>query len=447
MAATLAVAAWMIVWWVTEALPVSATALLPIILFPLTSVFAIKEATAIYAHPVIFLFLGGFMIGRAFEKHQLHHKVALALIRASGGRPKSVILAFIVATALFSMWVSNTATAVMMLPVAISIIELLEIKPGQRTGFALALLLAIAYGANIGGMGTLIGSPPNLILVGHLKELAGIEIDFTDWLQVGLPCSLLLLIIAYFYVTRRILGKKAAHWSEWQQKRIATLLQQEESKERKLSPSEKWVIVIFATTVFFWIFKSPIKQLTGLPINDSIIAIAGGLLMFAIPVEWKKGLRILTWEDTQKLPWGILLLFGGGLCLAKAMEVSGLLEVIGQLFTSLNLSPFIFLIIGTGVALFATELMSNTALTSLFVPLLVAFALSMQLSPLYLAMPAALAASCAFMMPISTPPNAVVFSSGHLHMHDMIRAGIIMNLLSLATLSLMGHFLYRLIAN
>lgn len=444
-AATLATACWMIVWWITEAVPVPATALLPIILFPLTSVFSIQEATSIYGHPVIFLFLGGFIISRAFEKHQLHHKVALALVRASGGGPKGIILAFLVATALLSMWVSNTATAVMMLPVALSIIEQLGGRQGGRSRFALALLLTIAYSANIGGMATLIGSPPNLILAGQIRELASIELDFAAWLKIGLPCSLLLLAIAYFYITRYILGKEEGKWGARQQEQIGLLLQQNRTAGSRLSSSEKRVLAIFAATALFWIFKSPINQLTGLALNDSIIAIVGGLAMFALPGNLKKGEPILTWADTQKLPWGILLLFGGGLCLAKAMEISGLLAIISQFLASLNMPPSLFLILATGIALFATELMSNTALTSILVPILIAFALSIQVSPLYLALPATLAASCAFMMPISTPPNAVVFSSGHLSMPDMIRAGILMNLLSLISLSLMSHLLYRLV--
>lgn len=441
----LALTAWMITWWVTDAVPIPVTALLPMIMLPLIEIFSISEATAPYASPIIFLFMGGFLIAIALEKHQLHLRIALRLIRITGTSGNGIIMGFMLATALLSMWISNTATAVMMLPVATSVITLLSSKMSAGKGsrnFALGLMLSIAYAANIGGTMTLIGTPPNIVMAGYLRQMLGYEMAFSKWLLIGIPIGTLLLFVCYFLLTR-ILFPNNMKKIEGSENLIADQLHQ----LGPTSKEEKMVLVIFAVTALSWIFKAQMNQLIGTDLlTDTTIAMVGGALMFIVPVNLNGSDFLLQWEDTSKLPWGILILFGGGMCLAQGLEKVGLIQVIGQVVSGYQgVSLLVLTLIVTAIVLLMTELMSNVALVAIFIPVVIGVASGLEVDPLILVIPATLAASCAFMMPISTPPNAIVFASGHIKIRDMIKAGIWLNILAVIIIVLATHWLVNLI--
>ncbi len=437
----IAVAAWMVIWWITEAAPIAVTALLPIVLFPLTGIFTIDEATAPYANKIIFLFMGGFMLGLAMERHNLHKRIALNLIKLTGTNPNGIILGFMLTTAFISMWISNTATTVMMLPIGLSIINLLGIDQASEKGkkrFALSLMLAIAYGANIGGTATIIGTPPNVAWVGFMSDMLGTEVTFAKYLTVGIPISLIMLTITYLLITRVLYPSGIAQLSD-----SAQIIDDQLLALGKITKAEKRVAVIFVSTAIAWILRGSLNNWfdTNL-LNDSIIAMTGGILMFITPLEIKKTRFLLEWEYTSRLPWGILLLFGGGLTLAKAMEKSDIVQIVGETIAGNgSISPILLIAGLTAFMLFMTELMSNVALTVIFVPVVIGISVSLNINPMYLTMPVTLAASYAFMMPISTPPNAIVFSSGMVRIKDMMRAGIFLNLIAIILLVILSQTL------
>ena len=433
------IGSWMVVWWITEVVPIPVTALLPMVCFPILGIFNIRESTAPYASPIIFLFMGGFLIALGLEKHSLHKRIALNLIKITGTHANGIILGFMIATAFLSMWLSNTATTVMMLPIAMSVIGLITKdqsaldpeKQNQFRLFSLGLLLSIAYAANIGGTATIIGTPPNVVLIGFLDEIVGYQMDFSRWLLIGLPISVLVLVATYFLLTR-ILFRNGLGEIEGSKEIIESQL----SGLGKMSKEEKLVSLVFGITAFGWIFKNIINDVIGADmLSDTVTAMSGGILMFLMPVEIKKGKFLMVWEDTNKLPWGILILFGGGLTLAKGMESTGLIQLIGESIAGrehLGTGVIIFLLIT--IMLFMTELMSNVALVTIFVPVVIAIAIGLGINPLLAAIPVTLASSFAFMMPISTPPNAIVFASGKIRMSDMIRAGFVLNIVSVIIL-------------
>lgn len=436
----LALAAWMITWWITEAVPIPATALLPMIMLPLMRVFTISESTAPYASPIIFLFMGGFLIALGLEKYNLHKRIALNLIRVTGTNANGIILGFMIATAFLSAWISNTATTVMMLPIAMSVINLLigtdkrsqdeDHKKSFRL-FALGLLLSIAYSANIGGTTTIIGTPPNVVLVGYVNQFYDIDLEFSRWLLIGIPISIVLLALCYFMITR-VLFPNNLNKIEGSEEIIKNELDQ----LGKLKKEERMVAAIFTLTALGWIFKSQINQLIGFPLlNDTVTAMTGGILMFATPVNLKKGVLLLDWSDTKRLPWGILILFGGGLTLAKGMETTGIIQLIGdRISENPTMSVLVLTSILITVMLFMTELMSNVALVTIFIPVVFGIGEGFGIDPVKLAIPVTFAASCAFMLPISTPPNAIVFASGKIQVRDMMRAGFLLNLISILVL-------------
>ncbi|MDH5474973.1 MAG: DASS family sodium-coupled anion symporter [Cyclobacteriaceae bacterium] len=428
----LALAAWMITWWVTEAVPISITAILPMIIFPLLGVFDIKDATSPYASSIIFLFMGGFMLALAMEEHNLHKRIALSIIKITGVSGNGIILGFMIATASLSMWISNTATAVMMLPIALSVVGLLEktYKPEYLNQFKLGLLLSIAYSANIGGIGTIIGTPPNVVLVGYMESFYGISIDFLDWMLVGIPVVIVLLVITYFLIVKVLFPIKKLEVSG-----TNILLENEIKKLGRWTNEQKMVAVVFVLTAIGWVFKQQINQLIGAPLlNDTVTAMMGGVAMFSLPIN-KKGKMLMEWEAMKRLPWGILILFGGGICLAKGMEKSGVVNLLAEIVSGDNhMVLWVVIAILTAIMLFMTELMSNVALTTIFIPVVIGIASGLGVSPFYLVVPVTMAASCAFMMPISTPPNAVVFSSGFIRIRDMMKAGVILNLISIVVL-------------
>ncbi|MFT2011365.1 SLC13 family permease [Pontibacter sp. 13R65] len=432
----LALAAWMVVWWITEAVPLPVTALLPLVIFPILQVFSMADAAAPYANPIIFLFMGGFMIALAMEKQNLHRRIALNIIRVTGTKANGIILGFMLATAFLSMWISNTAAAVMMLPIAVSIVTLLrEQQSGEEEEsyrkFKLGLLLSIAYAANIGGITTIIGTPPNVVLAGYMQEFYQTEIDFGRWLLIGVPCCFILLAATYFLITRVLFPHRLQKLAGSE-----TLIQDKLQELGPMTLAEKLVSIVFFFTAFAWIFKAQLNQLLGASyLNDTVIAMAGGTLMFVLPVNLASQKFVLDWSSTQKLPWGILLLFGGGICLAKSLEITGVVEYVGTKMAGEGAMPlWLLILLLTTFTVYITEVMSNVALTVIFVPVVLGIAQSLQVNPMLLAVPVTIASSCAFMMPVSTPPNAVVFSSGFIKISEMVRAGFFLNLISVFVL-------------
>lgn len=438
--AILACAVWIAVWWVTEAIPIAVTSLLPVVLFPLSQGLSLSQTTTSYGHKYIFLFVGGFILSIVIEKWNLHKRIALNIIKIVGTSINNIILGFMVATAFLSMWISNTATAVMLLPVGMAII--LQLKDSSRTikdenlNFGKALMLAIAFSASIGGMATLIGTPPNLVLAGIVEEAYGKEITFSQWLMFGLPISAILLCIAWLYLTRFAFkfSQNAFHGGQEEiDKQLKDL--------GKLSYEEKSVLAIFLVTAFAWITRSFLLNAFIPQIDDTIIAIFFAILLFLLPSS-EKGKPLLTWNDAVKLPWGILLLFGGGMALASGFQESGLAEWIGQQLTSLGSIPLIVIIFILITAVnFLTEITSNLATTALLLPTLVSLAQAIGVHPYFLLVGTTVAASCAFMLPVATPPNAVVFGSGYLKIKDMVRIGIWMNVISVILLTGFVYFL------
>ncbi|MEQ5802213.1 SLC13 family permease [Halomonas sp. H10-9-1] len=429
----------MATWWSTEAIPIPATSLLPMVLVPALGLGSMGEATGSYANPIIYLFLGGFLLGIAMQRWELHRRLALHVLILVGHQPRRQIAGFMVATGFLSMWVSNTATAIMMLPIGMSVISLLgDSDPQELRRYATALLLAIAYSASIGGVATLIGTPPNALLAGYLAEDRGIDLGFAQWMAVGLPISIAMMAAAWWWLTRRDFALTAADQS-------ADMLHAELEHVGRMSPAERRVATFFTLAALAWMAR-PLLNDVGLPwLTDTGIAITVGIALFLTPSGGRGGERLLVWEDAQKVPWGILLLFGGGLALAGTITRTGLAEWIANqlgLFGSLPLLAMIGIVVL--VIIFLTEVTSNTATAAAFLPLLGALALSLEISPLLITVPAAIAASCAFMMPVATPPNAIVFGTGHMKIQSMIRAGFALNLISSVLVTLMAYGLILL---
>ena len=436
----LASTAWMAVWWVTECVPISVTALLPIVLFPLTGGMDLATTTAAYGHKLVFLFVGGFLIALAIEKWHLHKRLALNIIRVTGSNKSRVILGFMLATAFLSMWISNTATSIMILPVGLAIISQLKDDPktieNENEVFGKSLMIAIAYSASIGGMATLIGTPPNMVLAGVVEESYGIKLNMFDCMKFGVPLSSFLLIICWLYLTKIAFKFKNEEFSAGKEEILRQI-----NKLGRFSNEEIKVLIVFTLTALGWIFRGSIETIFPM-IDDTIIAIFFAVTLFIIPTKnHKTNTTLLVWNDTVKLPWGILILFGGGMAIASAFGKSGLALWIADLLQNLNdVSLFlIILIIVTSINLL-TEVTSNMATTAMLLPVLVTIALAIEVHPYFLLVSATLAASCAFMLPISTPPNAVVFGSGFLKIEDMFKKGVWMNLISIITITLVVYF-------
>ncbi len=441
MTPVIALGAWMICWWVTEAVPIPVAALLPIIILPLTGVFTVAQACAPYASPIIFLFMGGFMIALGLERHNLHLRLALNILRVTGSSGNGIIMGFMISTALLSMWISNTATAVMMLPIATSVVTLLSEKDGfikSEKSFALSLMLGIAYSANIGGTMTIIGTPPNVVMAGYANELLDRQIGFVEWLTLALPIGLTLIFITYLLLSKVLFRNTIKDVAG-----SADLVRNELNKLGKVSKEERLVIIIFGLTALGWILKPQINSLIGANLlTDHVTAMIGGILMFSMPVSFKSDTKLMDWEDTKRLPWGILLLFGGGMALAKALAAVGVIDQIGVAVQSLTgISLFLLILTVTAVVLLMTEFMSNVALVTIFIPVIIGVGNGLNVDPLLLVVPVTLASSCAFMMPISTPPNAIVYSSGYITMKEMMRAGVWLNIISIFLLAGACYFL------
>ncbi len=431
----------MATWWATEAIPIPATSLLPILLIPALHIDSLDKATAPYANPTIYLFLGGFMLGLAMERWNLHKRIALYTLLAMGSKPVNQIAGFMIATAFISMWVSNTATTIMMLPIGLSIIGLIageeKGNEAERERFATALLLGIAYAASIGGIATLIGTPPNALLAAFLRENHGVHIGFGQWMLIGLPISIVMLAFTWWWLTRKGFHFSSSNSNELVRKELEGL--------GGLSKGERLVGVVFVAAALAWIFQPLIASyLPG--VNDTSIAMGAAIALFLIPVNLRKRVFLMDWKHTGSLPWGVLLLFGGGLSLAAAIRSTGLAEWIAQNLSALGALP-LFLMLGVVVLVivFLTEVTSNTATAATFLPLLGALAVSQGLSPELLAIPAAIAASCAFMMPVATPPNAIVFGTGHMRIQSMIRAGMALSVGSVIVITVLCYYLIGII--
>jgi len=442
--AVIAVALWMVIWWITETVNIAVTALLPLILFPLLKVMAIADVGANYGSPIIFLFFGGFVLALALEKVNLHKRIALTIIKYTGTTPNKVILGFMIATAFMSMWISNTASTVVMLPIAISVIKLLiDDADGFTKGdqnFALSIMLGIAFSANAGGIATVIGTPPNSVLIGLLENEYNIEISFLTWMSFGLPFSIVMVGLVYFVLVKWMFPCNDIQFSS-----SSNLISEELKKLGKISKEEKRVLTIFAVTVFLWITRTLINKIfPGLKLSDTIISLIAAVALFSIPMNLKKGNYIIKWDDTQKLAWGILLLFGGGLALAKGMASSGLVAIITDTIAAGNFNPILTVSLLIVLMLFMTELMSNVALISVLAPVVAGIAIGLNIPILNVLIPVTMASSCAFMLPMATPPNAIVFASGYVKVKQMVKAGIILNVFAVALLILYYVFVLPL---
>jgi solute carrier family 13 (sodium-dependent dicarboxylate transporter), member 2/3/5 len=439
---TAAVGLLMAMWWITEAVPIPATAVLPMVLFPVLGIVPIGQATAPYANPIIYLFLGGFIIALAMQRWELHRRIALTVVNALGTQPHRLVLGFMVATAFLSMWVSNTATAVMMMPIGLSVIAL--VAPRTESGelgqlnFGTGLMLGIAYAASVGGLATLIGTPPNALLAGFLNTTYGIEIGFAQWMMVGLPLTLVAIPLVWVILTRLVFPIKIREVPGGRAR-----IRDELRKLGPVRPAERRVGLIFTLTAIAWVTRPLLgNYIPGL--NDTSIAIAAALILFLTPAGGKRGgpRFILDWKTAEQLPWGVLILFGGGLSLANAVTTTGLAEWIGMSLSGLVTWPTLLLVVTvTLVIIFLTEMTSNTATAAAFLPVLAPLAVALGQNPFLLVVPAALAASCAFMMPVATPPNAIVYGSGYVTIPQMARAGIILNLVFAALITVVAYTL------
>jgi sodium-dependent dicarboxylate transporter 2/3/5 len=451
-AKVLAIAFLVIFLWITEAIPMAASALLPLILFPLLNIMPVKEVAKSYGDPIIFLFMGGFFLGLAIEKWNLHKRIALNIVRLSGTNGNSIILGFVIATGTISMWLSNTATTMMLFPIATSVIFVIKENhtQGNQQNFSIALMLVIAYASNLGGIATIIGTPPNVAYVGFIKDKLNHSIDFFDWMKLVMPLSIVLLLLLYIVTTRFLYPNKME-----KSEATANYIKEEIKKLGKMSATEWRVLLIFLFTAFLWITQSIWNKLFQLKLDDAMIALIGAVLLFAIPSSIKKDeaensvyLPILDWNDTKRMAWGILILFGGGLALAKGLEEAGLIQLLGKVLAQIapdNL--FLLILLITTLSIFISEVMSNVAQVIIFAPVVTALAVSLNIHPLLLGIPMCLGASCAGMLPMGTPPNAIAFSSGHIALKDMLKTGFVMNIISILFISLACYFFLPLLMN
>jgi solute carrier family 13 (sodium-dependent dicarboxylate transporter), member 2/3/5 len=448
----LAIGTLMVTWWVTEALPMPVVALLPLVLFPLLKINSLEATAAPYANPVIFLFMGGFMLGLAIEKWSLHRRIALNIVRLTGTSGDRIVLGFILSTGLLSMWLSNTATTMMMFPIALSVIQVMKENhkgEGRIDHFSLTLMLAIAYASNIGGIATIIGTPPNVAYVNYIDKKFGYTIGFVDWMLICTPLSILLMISLYWVMVKLLFPNriKSDHATR-------DLIHEELRIMGPLTKAEVRVLIIFAGTAFLWIFREIINRLqTAVRLDDTIIAVICALALFICPSGTRSvntdpednGGSLLEWSDTRKMAWGILLLFGGGISLASALEKAGLIEQLGQWLAQFSRNGFLLVFVVTLLSVFISEVTSNVAQVIVFAPVVTSLAIALKIDPLLLGIPMTLGASCAGMLPMGTPPNAIVFASGHIKLKNMLKAGLVMNLVAVVLITLFCWFLLPLL--
>ena len=437
---TAAVALWMAVWWATEAIPVAATAFLPLILFAPTGVSALRDAAAPYANPIIYLFLGGFMLAIAVERWNLHRRISLAILDRTGTDGRRLVGGFMFVCALLSMWMTNTSTTMMLLPIVLSVIAVIRdnvtgVTEASHKNFQIAMLLGLAYAASIGGLATMIGTPPNALLIGFLADTYGIEISFARWMTVGIPVTVLMLPIAWFLLTRTLF-----HFDIPATDAVNDHLRHLREEMGPMTTPERRVAFVFAAVIFCWMLRRPLTEWLGLEgVSDAGIVMTAALLMFLIPSGDSNQRQLLSWENTSRIPWGVLILFGGGLSLAAAVSNSGLALWLGESLAPLNaLGLTVLVIAAITLVIFLTELTSNLATTATLLPVMGAIALQIDVPPILLTVPITIAASCAFMLPVATPPNAIVFSTGAITIPQMVKAGILLNLIGIVIVTVVS---------
>ncbi len=441
---TAGVGVWMAVWWMTEAVPIPVTSLMPMVLFPVLGIATMKDAASPYSNPLIYLFLGGFILALGMERCSLHKRIALNVLKRVGTKPSSIIAGFMLSCALLSMWVTNTATTMMMLPIALSVIGLAKekLKGAHLEAFGPALLLSIAYACTIGGLGTLIGTVPNALVAGFMQENYGLELGFGAWMAVGVPIVCVGLPVTYFILTNWVfkLGKEHIPGME-------ELVQNGLNSLGKPSRDEKAVGSIFGLVVALWIGR-PLYGSFIPGLSDTGIALLGAMLLFVVPSSnpgktWEKRF-LMDWKTAKTIPWGILVLFGGGLSLAAAIDATGLAVWMGEIISAVDVWPVILItLVVVLLVVFLTELTSNTATTAAFLPVVASLALGIGQNPLLLAIPVTFAASAAFMLPVATPPNAIVYGSGLVSIPQMAKAGIWLNIAFTLILTVMSYFLVQ----
>lgn len=441
-AKVIAFATLMISLWVTEALPMPVVALLPLILFPLFKIAPIDTTASSYANPVIFLFMGGFMLGLAIQKWNLHRRIALNIVKITGTSGDRIILGFIIATGLVSMWLSNTATTMMMFPIAMSVILVIRDNHSYKEGvanFSTAIMIGIALASNFGGIATLIGTPPNVAFAAYINKKYDYTISFVDWMITCMPLAILLLFCLYMVMVKWLYPNRMKRDAS-----TTKMIREEVAALGKYSSAEKRVLVIFCCTAALWITKDLVNKFTGLKLDDNMIALAGAVSLFITPSGKNNG-ALLHWNDTKEMAWGILLLFGGGIALATALERAGLIEQLGQWFSQYAFNQLMLIFLVTIISIFLSEVMSNVAQVIVFAPVVSGLADAAHMHPLLLGIPMTLGASCAGMLPMGTPPNAIAFSSGYIKLKQMTRVGLVMNLISVVLITLFCWLLLPLV--
>ena len=430
---------WMAIWWISEVVPIAVTALLPIILFPSCDIMSIQDTGANYGHKYIFLFIGGFILANAIQKWNLHQRIALNIILRLGSSTDKIILGFMIATGFLSMWISNTATTVMMLPIALSVISQINDHPDTKENehqlFGKALMLSVAYSASAGGIATLIGTPPNLIFAGFIEDNLQTEVSFFQWLKIGLPISISLIIITWIYLTKFAFKLNKTGFPGGKQE-VQKLL----DKMGPMKNEEKKVLLIFLITIFCWISRKYIITPFIPNFDDSMIAITSAIVLFIIPSK-NHNEPLLQWKEAVKIPWGILILFGGGLSIANGFQTTEMDVWIGTQLSSISITQAVVVVLLVITAVnFITEISSNMATTAMLLPVMIPLAQLVGIHPYLLLVGTTLAASCAFMLPVATPPNAVVFGSKLLSISDMVKTGILINIISIILILIMVYF-------
>lgn len=441
-ASVAAVALLMASFWIAETVPIPVTAVLPIFLFPLLGVMPTGDVTLSYGNQILFLFMGGFLIAVAMQKWHLHRRIALNVILGVGSSQPRLVLGFMLATAALSMWISNTATAMMMMPVAMAVIDGVRKEQEESKNFGVALMLSIAYGASIGGVATLVGTPPNAIFIGMIDSLYGYQVGFVDWMKLGVPVSLCMLLVCWWVLTRGAFKLQAGS----QSKAVRQHIESELVGMGPISPEEKRVATVFALVAACWILKGLFKPEALAWVEDSAIAMLGAFFLFIIPAGKGRGGFLLDWPTAATIPWDIIILMGGGFALASGFSESGLTMWLAEQFTVLQgIHYFVLVLAVVLMVTFLTEVSSNAATASLFIPVMGALAVAMGMHPFSLMVPAAIAASMAFMLPVATPPNAIVFGSRYVSIDQMARTGLILNLISALVVSFLCYWLLPLV--
>jgi len=435
-----AVGLWMAVWWATEAIPVPVTAFLPIVIFEPLGISSLRDAAAPYANPTIYLFLGGFVMALAIERWNLHRRIALAILDRTGTDGRRLIGGFMFVCAILSMWMTNTSTTMMLLPIVLSIVAVIrdnvpDLTDKTRQDFQIAMLLGLAYSASIGGLATLIGTPPNALLMGFMAENYGIEISFARWMLVGIPVSLVMLPVAWIALTRFLFPVNIPASDA-----VRNHLHEMREELGPMTTPERRVATIFLLVVMSWMLRRPLTEWLGLTgVSDAGIVMTAALLFFILPSGSVTHPQLMTWHDVRRLPWGVLILFGGGLSLAAAVSGSGLALWLGEQLAPLNAWGIAALVVASvALVIFLTELTSNLATTATLLPVMGAIAIQAGLPPIVLTVPITIAASCAFMLPVATPPNAIVFATGRISIPQMVKAGIFLNIIGIIIVSLVA---------